>query len=133
MTLKDHDFKGLGDQLNLMNTINGGVTMTQVEFGQNEHGMYLNLSNPAFESDNYHVELKPNVLTIFTTLQAEPAGASEEEDKTVVPTFIRNFPIPNILDPQKLEATFEDGILTIFAPYKEGLNGNSRKIDIQHL
>ncbi len=133
MTLKNHAFKDMGSQLDLMNTINGGVTMTQVEFGQNEEGMYLNLSNPAYDSDNYHVELKPNVLTIFTTLDPMTKEEAEQHEAPVVPTFVRNFPIPNVLDPQRLEATFEDGILTIFAPYKEGLNGNSRKIDIQHL
>ncbi|NJO01294.1 MAG: Hsp20 family protein [Bacteroidia bacterium] len=130
MKLEENAFEGLGQQIDWMNTINGGVTMTFVELGQTSDGLFVKFENPAFDGENYHIELKPTYLTVFATLSAHNDAA--DEDSIVVPTFVRSFPIPPIVDAEKIEANFEDGILTVFAPFKPGLDDTSRKIDIKY-
>lgn len=132
MNLNQNALAGSGKYIDLLNTINGGVTMTTVEVGQNEEGVFVHLQNPSLGGENYHVELKPTHLTVFTTLEpADEFQDQEEENKVVVPTFIRNFPVPGNVDEDKIEATFENGVLTIFAPFKPGISGSSKIIDIR--
>ncbi|GAB4404430.1 MAG: hypothetical protein OHK0053_29980 [Microscillaceae bacterium] len=133
MDAKQNVLAGFGKQIALMNTINGGITMTSVEIRQEETGYVVLLSNPGLGRESYHIELKPDVLTVYTTLPQDALSHIEEinGNKVVVPTFMRHFPIPADVEVSKIEAVFEEGCLKIIAPFRSGLNNFPKKLDIR--
>ncbi|NJL12679.1 MAG: Hsp20/alpha crystallin family protein [Microscillaceae bacterium] len=133
MDAKQNVLAGFGRQIDLMNTINGGTTMTSIEIRQEKEGYVVLFSNPALGSDNYHIELKPDVLTVYTTLPQDALSHVEEinGNKVVIPAFMRHFPIPVNVEIDKIEAIFEEGSLKIIAPFKTGLNNFPKKLDIR--
>lgn len=133
MKLEKNILAGLGKQINLSNTINGGITMTTMELSQTNEGYSARFTNPAFNGDNYHVEVNQNQLTVYTTLNQEFVDYTEDGNKLLIPTFLRSFPIPPSVDIDGIEAVFEGNVLTVFAPFKPDFNNRSKKIDIQNI
>lgn len=133
MKLKENILAGLGKQIDLSNTINGGITMTTMELSQTKEGYWAKFHNPAFTGDNYHVEVNQNLLTVYATLSNDFVRYTDEGNKLLIPTFIRSFPIPQNVDVEGIEATFDEKVLTVFAPFKSDFNNRSKKIDIQNI
>lgn len=129
MKLDKNSLAGFGKQIDLSNTINGGVTLTSLDISQNEKGYIVTLQNPVFNQENYQIELKPDHLTVYTILDSQ---LGEEESQAIIPTFIRHLPIPANVDVSKIEAIFEDRNLKIIAPFKSGFSNSTKKIDIRH-
>ncbi len=129
MKLLKNELAGFGNQIDLLNTVNGGVTLTTMRVEQDQNGYTVILQNPAYNEENYHVELKPNHLTVFTTL--EPAPQNPEHLKMVVPTFLRHLPIPANVDTDKIEAIYDEHQLIITAPFKSGFDNLAKRIDIR--
>ncbi len=132
MKLERNDLANLGEQIDLMNTIQGGVTMTNMELDMNESGYVASFRNPAYDSDNYHIELNEDRLTVYATLSGDYVQQREGK-KVVIPTFVQHFPIPANVDVQKIEAVFEEGALNVYAPFKSGMNDLPKRIDIRNL
>lgn len=129
MKLSKNSLAGFGNQIDLANTINGGVTLTSFKIQQNEEGYIVTLQNPGFDQDNYHVELKADRLTVYTTLNDTTDTAAK---KPIIPTFIRHLPVPASVDTDRIEAIFEEDYLKIIAPFKSGFNNSQKRIDIRH-
>lgn len=121
-------FKGLGNQLDKLNTISGGVVMTSMDLLQNQEGFVANVSTPTLGEENYHIEVQNNQLRLFVFLN-HSLYASDTNAK--VPAFFRVFPIPPFVDGEKIEAVFENNELKIYAPFKEGFDGDARNINIK--
>ena len=133
MKLGKNILAGLGKQINLSNTIDGGITMTTMELSQSDEGYSAKFFNPAFNGDNYHVEIDQNQLTVYTTLSQDFVEYTDEGNKLLIPTFLHTFPIPPNVDIDGIEATFEGRTLTVFAPFNSDSNNRSKKIDIQNI
>lgn len=129
MNLSKNSLAGLGSQLDLANTINGGVTLTSFKIQQNEDGYIVTLQNPGFDQDNYHVELKADRLTIYTTLNSTE---DTKIKKPIVPTFLRHLPVPAHVDTDRIEAIFEEDYLKIIAPFKPGFDSSSERMGIRY-
>ncbi len=76
---------------------------------------------PGLKKDDVHVTLENNVLT----LSGERKLKDEEETKDHhrverrYGAFFRSFTLPNKVDTDKVEATFEDGVLQLTIPKTE--------------
>lgn len=121
-------FKGLGNQLDKLNTISGGVVMTSMDLLQNQDGFVANVSTPTLGEENYHIEVQNNQLRLFVFLND---SLHTSDAKAKVPSFFRVFPIPPFVDGEKIEAVFENNELKIYAPFKEGFDGDARNINIK--
>ncbi|CAN5115686.1 hypothetical protein BH23BAC1_BH23BAC1_14030 [soil metagenome] len=119
----------IANQIDLLNTINGGVSMTSVDIIQGEDNFTIKVKTPGINKYAYHVEISNNKLLIFTLLQVDKI-----EGTVQVPSFVKYFPIPKDVDSDEIEAVYEDGVLKVIVPFnKDNLVQKQRKIDINYL
>jgi HSP20 family protein len=122
--------RGLLRQGDLINTINGGVSMTRVVKKQYDDEFLVSLSAPGLSAEAFNVILNDNQLIVFSVL---PDSGIEQEDQLFnIPLFYRSFDLPKYIDIDKIEAYHDDRELRVVLPFKENA-ANMRKIDIKHL
>jgi HSP20 family molecular chaperone IbpA len=76
---------------------------------------------PGLSKDDVRVELTPDGLTISGECRREPDGRIGIcWSESFCRSFMRTIPIPNEIIVEKMKATFENGILTVWAPVLRG-------------
>jgi HSP20 family protein len=115
----------IAPQLDLLNTLGGGVAQPQVRVQKREQGVVIRVSAPSVEPETFHVVLNNNRLDVFAEYRHEP------EDKLMAPLFVRTFDLPDVLDLTRIDAVHTDGELRIRIPYQEP-GANQREINIRH-
>lgn len=83
---------------------------------------FIEVAAPGFEKANFSIELDKNILTI----SAKKSETKEEENKGYTykefssSEFKRSFTLPlETVDTQKIEASYEAGVLVVTVPKKE--------------
>lgn len=115
----------IAPQLNLLNTLGGGVAQPQVRVQKREQGVVIRLSAPSVRPETFHVVLNDSRLDVFAEYRHEP------EDELIAPLFVRTFELPDALDLTRIDAVHTDGELRVRIPYKDP-SGNQREINIRH-
>ena len=97
-----------------------------VEAREDEKGLYIDVDLPGVNPDDVSVELDEGILTIKAERRMEKdiEEAGKEGTKFHIMeraygTFMRRFNLPFEADEDKIEATFDKGVLKIFIPRKE--------------
>ena len=125
---------GFGNQIDLLNTLSGGISMSTVDVSETPQGLAIRIKTPSLGSDFYNIEVNNNQLIVYTVLKgherAEP-GDEENAPRGIIPSFIRTFPLPNFVDKDHIEAAFEDGELKVIVPLQPRTEEKPRRIDIQ--
>ena len=80
------------------------------EINQTKDGAYLFFEVPGFNKSNLKVEMEDGILII----QGKRVYKLNGEEKTR--TISKEFKIGKEYDPSQVEATIEDGLLTVFVP-----------------
>ena len=93
----------------------GGTVPTQLSLSEQEDGYLLCIHAPSVEAESYKVEVKKGHLIITSFIYF---------DHNKVPRFVQAFPILPHVDSYGIEATYVDGELRIFAPFKGDNNLN---------
>jgi HSP20 family molecular chaperone IbpA len=83
---------------------------TDYETHKTEDGMYYLFDVPGFNKSNLKVEVESSKLLI----DGKRVYKTSHGERTK--TFQKTYELGNRIDTSKLEATIEDGILTIFIP-----------------
>lgn len=84
------------------------------EVNQTKDGAYLFFDAPGFNKDNLKVEIEDGVLHI----EGKRTYKLNDEEKTKI--ISKEFKIGKEYDSSEIEATIEDGLLTVFVPnYKK--------------
>lgn len=88
---------------------------------------------PGIDEKNVRVELENGVLTIAGERQAETK--TEEKGYRRVERsygkFFRSFTLPTNVDPEKIAAKFDKGVLEVRVPKQESAKPRSIKIDVK--
>ncbi|WP_266203538.1 Hsp20/alpha crystallin family protein [Pontibacter kalidii] len=125
--IKDKEFlKNIAHQINLLNTIGGGVSETYVQVEKYKKGAVINVWAAGVSPESFKVVLHNNRLTLFSILH------DEENPEMAAPLFNRVFQLPPQVDLGRIEAVHEDGQLQVRLPYFEGTN-KPREIEIKQL
>jgi HSP20 family molecular chaperone IbpA len=112
-------------QLDVNNTVAGGVVEPQVTMTQFPEYRQVALRVPSVHEDRFKVEIANNQLTILYFIDITSVG------KTVpVPQVVYSKPIPYFIDANKIYASFEDHSLFVKLPFNERANGYYRDIEI---
>ena len=88
---------------------------------ETEDNFSIELVAPGYKKEAFKVEVHERNLTI----SAEEKTESEEKTETFLKkeysfgSFTRSFRLPNTVDSDKIEATYEDGVLNLTIPKKE--------------
>ena len=125
--IKDKEFlRTIAYQIDLLNTVGGGVSETYVEIKKKKRSAVINVWAAGINPESFKVVLHQNQLTIFSVLQ------SPENPQMAVPMFNRIFTLPPQIDLARIEAIYRDGELRVKLPYHDAAL-HPRQIDIKQI
>lgn len=91
----------------------------------------LHLDVPGMKKEDININLQNNMLTVNGTRSAERANEGDDYVRVerTFGNFHRTFTLPEAVDADNIEASYEDGVLQIHVPKTE--TSARRKIEIQ--
>ena len=102
-----------------------------LDLHEKEGNYHLTAELPGLSKDDVNVTIDGNILTISGGKEAETEekGATYYLKESSRGSFSRSLRLPGEIDPDKIEATFKDGLLTlVIAPKGEG---RVKKIEVK--
>ncbi|WP_245410383.1 Hsp20/alpha crystallin family protein [Dichotomicrobium thermohalophilum] len=116
-------------------TLPEGVLSPRVNVVENEQGLEITAELPGVDQKDIELDLSEGILT----LKAEHKEDKEEKDENqryhvverAYGTFMRRFAIPFEPDQDKVEASFDNGVLKVSIPRSPEAEKQTRKIQIK--
>ena len=111
------------------------MTLPSVNVKELDNGFEIHVAVPRLRKEDLNINLERNVLTISSETKTE----NEEKDEKGAFTrrefnyssFSRPFTLPEDAEPEKIEASYEDGILKVMVPKKEVMMENVKTIEVK--
>ncbi len=114
MKLISREFiRNIAPQLDLLNTIGGGVAQPKLHVNQRPKGVVLHVAMPSVAAEHFHVVLNNSNLTVYGEYRHQP------NDQLAAPLFVQQLNLPANLDLGSINATHENGELRVAIPFKE--------------
>lgn len=104
-----------------------------VNIKENEKDFELELAVPGRKKDDFSIEVDKDVLTISSEVKSEENESEENYTRRefTYSSFKRAFTLPKTIDGEKIEATYENGLLKFVLPKKkEALPKPKRMIEL---
>lgn len=106
-----------------------GHSLPAVNIKENGKEFDIEFAAPGFKKDDFNVNVEENVLTISAEKKDEK---KEENDRFTrkefsYNSFSRSFTLPQTVISEKIDAKYNDGILRLCIPKKEGAKSLSKK------
>ncbi len=117
--------RSLAPQLDLLNTIGGGVAQPRMRVDQRSKGVLVRVALPSVSPDHFRVVLNDRQLTVLSEFRHQP------EDTLAAPLFLQTLELPKNLDSTRIDAVQEDGELQIRIPFNNPAD-QTREIDVRH-
>ena len=92
-----------------------------VNISESEEGFHLEMAAPGFSKEDFKLSVENDVLTV----SAEKKSEKDEKGKKFTrrefsySSFRRSFTLPEIVDADKIQAAYENGLMTVDLPKKE--------------
>jgi len=121
-SLFDRFFDGEMFDWNNRNFSNTNTTLPSVNIKDNADAFTVEVAAPGFEKGDFKIELNRNLLTVSSEKQVENETKENEvftKREFSYQSFTRSFTLPQIADGDKIEASYESGILVISIPKRE--------------
>jgi len=124
-SLFDQFFNRTGDESN------SAVWAPQTDLVETDERFELRLDVPGLSKDDIDINLQNGTLTVSGERTSERTGEGEDYVRVerAFGTFHRSFTLPDAVDHKRIEATYEDGVLSIHVPKTE--ESTPRQIEIQ--
>ena len=104
---------------------NGGLgrelTVPAVNITENKDDYRISVAAPGLKKNDFNIDVDGNMLTI----SSEKEESKQEKDEKYTrkeysySSFSRSFSLPEEVNQEKIEATYEDGVLKVMLPKKE--------------
>ena len=122
---KKQDVSGTTEQ-----THSGPVFIPAVDIFETENDMHLVADMPGLDPEKITVDLRENTLTISGEIATAPE-TGEDDLLTEYETgrFFRQFLIPEVIDRNRIDAHYNQGVLTLAMPKAEA--AKPKKIEIR--
>jgi HSP20 family molecular chaperone IbpA len=121
----NNKFQHLLTTVDLLNTLNGGVSEPYVSFREHPDGRQLRVRIPGVSKEMLHVEIQDNQLNVFYHIPMETSGR-----QVFLPKEVVRQTLPYFVQIPAIQATYEGNELVVDLPYNELSNGYNRKIPI---
>ncbi len=107
------------------------VWAPQTDLVETDTNFQLRLDVPGMSKEDIDVNLQNRTLTVSGERTSERTDEGEEYVRVerAFGTFHRTFTLPDAVDEENIEATYEDGVLSISVPKTE--ESTRRQIEIQ--
>jgi hypothetical protein len=124
--MKKNSYLDLVTAVDVLNTINGGMSEPQLSIQEAEEAREIRMKIPGINKDSVHVEIHNNTLTIyhFTLLQSQ--------DKLIdMPRIVYSKIIPYFVDISKIHARNESDELVVALPFNKLAKGYHKNLRIR--
>ncbi|RIV22587.1 hypothetical protein DYU11_16380 [Fibrisoma montanum] len=127
-------FQGTGGQIDLLNTLYGGSSMTTMNVEREDERLIITLSAPGVDASSFNVLIEGSKLVLYTLLVGTSVHKDDYEagQRLAVPMFLRVLDIPTFVDAEQIEAIHEHGKVLVLLPFKDEEQLH-RRIDIKDL
>lgn len=123
--MNSNKFKHLLTTVDLLNTLNGGVSEPHLSFTENTGGRELRVRVPGVRKEMLQVEINDNQLTVLYHIPMETSGK-----QVYVPKEVFKQTIPYFVEITGINASYEENELVVRLPYNELSNGYKRTVPI---
>jgi HSP20 family protein len=108
---------GFGEQGNVLTS----TLFAPTDVSEDENALQITMELPGVNPDDVRLSLENNVLTIRgeKRQQIDENNERVHRSERVYGVFERTFVLPNTVDPDKIDARFEDGVLFVRIPKSE--------------
>ena len=120
------NFQDLLTSVDVLNTINGGVSEPIISHRERTSGREMRVRVPGIERDALRVEIHNNQLSIFYFVPVESMGKLIE-----MPQVIYKKAIPYFIEVTGIKATYENRELVVTLPFNRLSKGYDRKLTIE--
>jgi len=111
------------------------TTLPSVNIRENPDAFTVEVAAPGFDKGDFKLELNHDVLTISSEKQVEnetKEGEHYSKREFSYQSFTRSFTLPNTADGERIDASYDKGILNVVIPKKEEAKPKpSRMIEIK--
>lgn len=112
-----------------------GITQPSVNVKDMNDGFEIQVAAPGMKKEDFTVNLDRNVLTISSEKQTQNEEKDEDGNfsrrEFNYSSFRRSFTLPEAVEQEKIEATYEDGLLKITIPKKEQSTRMLKTIEVK--
>ena len=116
------------------NFSNTNTTIPSVNIKENSDAFTVEVAAPGFEKGDFKIELNLNTLSISSEKKVEAETKEGEvftQREFSYQSFNRSFTLPQIADGDRIETSYQNGILTVLIPKREEAKPKpARMIDI---
>lgn len=123
--MKRTNYLDLLTSIDVLNTINGGVTEPQVTVTHYEDSREIRVRAPGISPEDIRVEVHNNNLSIFFFINIQ-----SDERLVQLPRFVYNKTVPYYIDISKINASVDGRELVVSLPFNRLANGYHREIKV---
>lgn len=100
---------------------NTGITLPKVNIKESADAFMVEMAVPGLKKSDFHIDLDNEVLSISTETKEESEHKEENYTRREFgySSFKRTFTLPESVNDEKINASYENGILSILLPKKE--------------
>jgi HSP20 family molecular chaperone IbpA len=125
MKRNSNNYLDLVTSIDVLNTVNGGVSEPQMNMSHFEDYREIRLKVPGIKQEDVHVEVHNNNLSIYYYINMVSS------DKFIqLPRFVYNRSVPYFIDINKIKARIEGDELVVHLPFNRLANGYHKEIKI---
>ena len=98
-----------------------GVMAPRVNVSSTDEGFVLEMAAPGWTKSDFNIQLDDDLLTVSAELKVDEGAPKVNYSRKEfgVSSFQRSFRLPEVVDGEKIAATYENGILKVDIPKKE--------------
>lgn len=110
-----------------------GITVPAVNVKESAGQFNIELAAPGMKKEDFKIDLDHNIISISSEKKME--NENSEDGKYTrreysFQSFSRSFSFPETVEPDKVKATYKDGILNITLPKKKDIVNKKKQIEI---
>jgi HSP20 family molecular chaperone IbpA len=122
---RNNNYLDLITSIDVLNTLNGGVSEPQMNMNHHEQYREIKLKVPGIKQEDVHVEVHNNNLSIYYFI-----NVLSNEKLVQLPRFVYNRNVPYFIDINKINARLEEEELIVKLPFNTLANGYHKDIKI---
>lgn len=110
-----------------------GTMLPPVDIYENADALVLEADIPGLDMNDLDIRVENNTLTIRgeRKLAAEVQEENRHRVERIYGSFTRSFALPSTVDPEKIEASYDNGVLRLTMAKREETKPKQIKIQIQ--
>jgi HSP20 family protein len=111
-------------------------TIPSINIKEEKENYKIEMAAPGLKKEDFNIDVDGNILTISSEKESETKDVTDSENfsrrEYNYSSFTRSLSLPDNADSNKIAAKYEDGVLRLSIPKKEGMqNNNGKKIKVE--